>query len=85
MDVMDSGCEADNLVIVDGDRDMMPWIFQKFLGQCGIDRIIEDLRGDVHENVVITGLQNFDFSGHQLEPVLIKPKIRYYFYAPQIG
>ena len=67
MDVMNSGCETDDLVSVDGNDDMMPRVIEKFLSQRCIDWIVKDVRRDVRENVLIAGGQNFELGSHRSE------------------
>jgi hypothetical protein len=56
VDIVHSGCEADDPPRIDGDRDMMPGIFEEFFGQLGVDRLVEYARSDVHQNGLVTSL-----------------------------
>lgn len=53
MDIVNSGCKTNDQAVVDSDSDVMPRIFQKFLRQFHVDRVVEYLRRNVQENILI--------------------------------
>ena len=69
MDVMHAGSKPDDLILIDGNRQMMPFVVQELRHERGIERVVEDAWRDISENRVIAGLENSDLRHHGLAPV----------------
>jgi hypothetical protein len=73
MEVVDAGGEADDEGRdaarfggsgggrVDGDGDVVVRVGEEFCGEGWVDGIVDELRGDVGEDEVVTGAEDFDF------------------------
>jgi len=67
MNVVNSACKADNAAaILHGHYNMMPMVFQKLSHQHRINRIVENIFGNILENVVVSTLQNLNGYSHDL-------------------
>jgi hypothetical protein len=66
MDIVDPGGKAHHQTVVDGDSDVMAGIGEEFCDSIGIDSVVEDFRGDIHENGFVAALQYFDFDRHKV-------------------
>jgi hypothetical protein len=42
----------------------MPRVFQKFRGVSGVDRVVENLLGDVHQHATVATPENLNFDAH---------------------
>lgn len=65
MDIVYARRESHDQPIVNGNSYVMSRVIKKLPGKFGINRIIEDLRRDVHKYRDIAPVQDFDFDGHK--------------------
>jgi hypothetical protein len=64
MDIVNARRKSDDQSIIENHSDMMSRICKKFPGEFRVDGIVKYFCGDVHQNALITALQNLNFDGH---------------------
>jgi len=62
MDVMHAGSKPDDLILIDGNRQMMPFVVQELRHERGIERVVEQVGRDVLEDRAVAGRENSDLS-----------------------
>ena len=55
---------ADDLPILDGNDEVVPWIREKFRGPVVIDRLVEDTRRDIVEDALVSSVENSNLDCH---------------------
>ena len=66
MDVVHTRRESDDLPLIDGNRQMMPFVLKELCHERRIERVVEDAWRDVPEKGVVAGLEHSDLRHHVL-------------------